>query len=151
MDLNGCDMPGCQDCCTSIPFCRPMIINRFHAMSELWEELQLSGMGGTLKGRLCVCSTGDSQQAPQSNVVVLSDPLLKRALSRREKHELLVAAAILALGRDKSVKQQSVSFQQLSTVMAAKGTGIHSVMLARVAWCRQRPERQARLPHMCIV
>ncbi|CAL5228540.1 g11694 [Coccomyxa viridis] len=52
-------------------------------------------------------STGDSQQAPQSNVVVLSDPLLKRALSRREKHELLVAAAILALGRDKSVKQQS--------------------------------------------
>ena len=41
-------------------------------------------------------------------MVVLSDPLLKRALSRREKHEVLFAAAILALGRNKSRKQHLV-------------------------------------------
>ena len=43
-------------------------------------------------------------------MVVLSDPLLKRALTRREKHELLYEAAILALGREKSLKHKTVSF-----------------------------------------
>ena len=98
----------------------------------------------------CACSNGDSQQVLQSAVVVLSDPLLKRALSRREKHELLYAAAILALGRDKSLKQQSVSFQTLS-VMAAVVARVQIVILACGACRSQRPVRHARLCCLCFV
>ena len=54
------------------------------------------------------CRDASSQQAHRSGVVVLDEPLLKRALSRREKHELLFAAAILKMGHDKSMKQQLV-------------------------------------------
>ena len=43
---------------------------------------------------------------PQPGRVVISNPLLKRALSRRAKHELLFEHATLALGHEKSLKQQ---------------------------------------------
>ena len=63
----------------------------------------------------CSSNTG----VPQPGRVVISNPLLKRALSRREKHELLFEHATLALGHDKSLKQQQqqqqVRSRQLGT------------------------------------
>jgi hypothetical protein len=50
--------------------------------------------------------------------VVLGEPLLKRALSRREKHELLFGAAVLALGRDRALKQQPVNSLAGSIILA---------------------------------
>lgn len=49
-----------------------------------------------------------SQSEVQPGAVVLGEPLLKRALSRREKHEVLFGAAVLALGSDRALKQQPV-------------------------------------------
>lgn len=56
----------------------------------------------------CSSNTG----VPQPGRVVISRPLLKRALSRREKHELLFEYATLALGHDKSLKQHQQQQQQ---------------------------------------
>ena len=58
---------------------------------------------------LNVCRTSGGQSELQSGAVVLGEPLLKRALSRREKHEVLFGAAVLALGRDRALKQQPVN------------------------------------------
>ena len=57
---------------------------------------------------LTACSPVRSTEAGvrQPGRVVISNPLLKRAVSRREKHELLFEHATLALGHDKSLKQQ---------------------------------------------
>ncbi len=63
---------------------------------------------------------------------MLGKPLLKRALSRREKHEVLFEAAILALGRDKTLKQQSVQSltesptesPETSSSLLGRGVGI---------------------------
>ncbi len=69
-------------------------------------------------------------------MVVLSEPLLKRALTRREKHELLFAAAILALGRDKSLKQQTVSFSSMCIPgWAAEGPELQDVVVCAIDMC----------------
>ena len=50
--------------------------------------------------------------------MVLGEPLLKRALSRREKHEVLFGAAVLALGSDRALKQQPVISLTRSTILS---------------------------------
>ena len=65
-----------------------------------------------------MCRILRSQSEVQPSAVVLDEPLLKRALSRREKHEVLFGAAVLALGSDRALKQQPVISLTSSTILA---------------------------------
>lgn len=85
---------------------------------------------------LLVCRSSEGQQATHAGAVVLRDPLLKRALSRREKHELLFEHAIVSLGHERSRKQQQVialpAFAASLSLEAFHVLGVASSL----SWCQ---------------